>query len=85
MGMIEKLETALKSLAKTRDTLSVDAQTEIALTIEAFVSEEGADPADFMTAEQIAELDRRLSRPSDPVDSAEVNAFFEQHGLQSNF
>lgn len=83
--MIEKLETALKSLAQTRDTLSVDAQTEIALTIESFVSGDEIDPADFMTAEQIAELDKRLSRPPDPVDSAEVNAFFERHGLQSRF
>ena len=83
--MTERLASALATLAQRQDGLSSVLQDELAQMIEAVVSPDPVDPLDLMTVDELAELDRRLATPFEPVDSAEINAFFEKHGVQSNF
>ena len=83
--MSTRLDTALQTLHDRRKGLSADEQDAIAKMLESILSDDLVDLEDHLTPDQIAELDRRLARPVDPVDPAEVNAFFEKHGIPSNF
>jgi len=83
--MTNRLDTALQTLHSNRPKLSEGEQNAIAVFIEEAVSQDPIDPAELMTAEQVQELDRRLSHPVQPVDSAEINAFLEKHGVSSRY
>jgi hypothetical protein len=80
--MNKRLDNAFEA---ARRSLGEEAQEELASVVEHFVSMQTADPAELLTPEQCAELDRRMARPFEPADDERVRAIFARHGIQADF
>lgn len=84
--MSKRLDKALEALQTHRRQMTEAEQDAMAEMIEtAFDGQESIDPLSVMSPEELAELDRRLKAPADPVAPEKINAFFAKHGIQSCF
>ena len=84
--MSNRLDKVLEVLQTHRRQMTEAEQDAMAETIEtAFGGQDTIDPLSVMTPEELAELDRRLKAPVDPVAPEKINAIFAKHGIQSNF
>jgi hypothetical protein len=84
--MGNRLDKVLEDLQMHREQMTESEQDAIAKVIEAvFADQTPIDPLKILTAEELAEIERRVSSPVDAADPVEVNAFFAKHGIRSNF
>ncbi len=79
--MNKRLDNAIDA---ARRTLSEDAQEELAAVVEDYVFQQSIDPAELLTPEQMADLERRMASNDPPADPARVRAIFERHGIKAD-